>query len=256
MGDTGKNNFRGLVRGVKKYLVYLDSLHPAGVPMPVVPSRPPQPPSPDRAAVSRPSPADEGGSRAAALDALRRRIGDCRRCPLSATRHTLVFGVGHPGADLVFVGEAPGRDEDLKGEPFVGAAGRLLTKIIQAMGLRREEVYICNVVKCWPPGNRTPLPEEIAHCMPFLEEQISILRPRCIVSLGKVSAQALLGTKDPISGLRGRFLAYRGIPLMPTYHPAYLLRNPPAKKEVWEDMKKVMALLRETSPSDRSREGP
>lgn len=226
---SGHGEFLELVRGVKGYLRYLESLHLEGVP-----GRP-------DASASEPG----AGKREKLLEALRVKIGDCRRCPLSGKRTNLVFGVGNPEAELVFVGEAPGRDEDMQGEPFVGAAGRLLTKIIQAMGLRRQDVYICNVVKCWPPGNRPPLPDEIAVCRPFLEEQLSIITPRCIVSLGSISTHVLMETKEPISRLRGNFHAWHGIPLMPTYHPAFLLRNPEMKKHVWDDVRKVMALLRE-----------
>jgi DNA polymerase len=154
-----------------------------------------------------------------------------------------VFGVGNPQARLVFVGEAPGRDEDLQGEPFVGDAGQLLTRIIQAMGLQRSEVYICNVLKCRPPGNRNPNPDEIEECHPFLLRQLNAIRPAAVVALGTFAAHILLGTKEPISKLRGQFHDYHGVPLMPTFHPAYLLRNPAMKKEVWQDMRQVMRLL-------------
>ena len=179
------------------------------------------------------------------LDAVRELLGDCRRCPLHRTRHTLVFGEGNPEADLVFVGEAPGADEDEQGRPFVGRAGQLLTKIIGAMGLKREEVYICNILKCRPPGNRNPQPEEIAPCEPFLIRQLEAIRPRVICALGTFAAHTLLKSEAPISVLRGRFHSYQGIPLMPTYHPAYLLRNPGAKKQVWEDVQMIMKTLRD-----------
>ena len=178
------------------------------------------------------------------LDAVRELLGDCRRCPLHRTRHNLVFGEGNPEADLVFVGEAPGADEDAQGRPFVGRAGQLLTKIIDAMGLKREEVYICNILKCRPPGNRNPQPEEIAPCEPFLIRQLEAIRPRVICALGTFAAHTLLKSEAPISVLRGRFHSYQGIPLMPTYHPAYLLRNPGAKKQVWEDVQIIMKTLR------------
>ena len=178
------------------------------------------------------------------LDAVRELLGDCRRCPLHRTRHNLVFGEGNPKADLVFVGEAPGADEDAQGRPFVGPAGQLLTKIIGAMGLKREEVYICNILKCRPPGNRNPQPEEIAPCEPFLIRQLEAIRPRVICALGTFAAHTLLKSEAPISVLRGRFHSYQGIPLMPTYHPAYLLRNPGAKKQVWEDVQIIMKTLR------------
>jgi DNA polymerase len=154
-----------------------------------------------------------------------------------------VFGVGNPNADLMFVGEAPGADEDEQGEPFVGRAGQLLTKIIEAIGLRREDVYIANVIKCRPPANRNPEPDEVEQCQPFLFRQIDAIKPRVIVALGKFAAQSLLQTTDPITRVRGRTFTYRGATLIPTFHPAYLLRNPSAKREVWEDMKKVRAIL-------------
>ncbi len=177
------------------------------------------------------------------LESLLDYMGDCHRCPLGSSRTRLVFGVGNPGADLVFVGEAPGHDEDQTGEPFVGKAGQLLTKIIAAMGLSRDDVYICNVLKCRPPGNRDPYPEEVSTCRPFLDRQLSILSPGAIVALGSFAAQTLLETDARISALRGSFHDFHGIPLMPTYHPSYLLRNSNMKGHVWEDMKKVMGHL-------------
>lgn len=191
---------------------------------------------------------DEGGTascRRETLEEIRAELENCRRCDLCQGRKTIVFGVGNPRARLVLVGEAPGREEDEKGEPFVGEAGRLLDRILFAMGLAREEVYICNVEKCRPPGNRDPRPEEIAACEPFLQRQLAAIRPRLIVSLGKFAAQTLLRDPSPISRLRGHWREYQGIPLMPTFHPAYLLRNPSGKREVWEDMKQVVARLRE-----------
>jgi len=179
------------------------------------------------------------------LEAVRTELGDCRRCPLGDRRQHLVFGEGNPSAELVFVGEAPGADEDAQGRPFVGRAGQLLTKIIAAMGLKREEVYICNILKCRPPGNRNPLPDEIAACEPFLIRQLGVIRPRVICAMGSIAAHALLKSEAPISVLRGRFHSYQGIPLMPTYHPAYLLRNPGAKKQVWEDVQLIMKRLGE-----------
>ena len=160
----------------------------------------------------------------------------CTRCPLAEGRAKVVFGEGDPEAKLVFVGEAPGAEEDKTGRPFVGRAGTLLTKIIAAMGYKREDVYICNVLKCRPPGNRTPLPGEIAACSPFLHEQLAVMRPKAICALGGPASSTLLETKEGITRLRGRFFWYRGIPLMPTFHPAYLLRNTREKKRVWEDM--------------------
>ncbi len=177
------------------------------------------------------------------LEEIRTELGDCRRCPLSRTRRHIVFGEGDAHAKLVFVGEAPGADEDIQGRPFVGRAGQLLTRIVAAMGLTREEVYICNILKCRPPGNRNPLPEEIAACEPFLLMQIKAIKPKVICALGSFAAHALLKTDAPITVLRGVFHDYRGIPLMPTYHPAYLLRNPGAKKQVWGDVQKIMEIL-------------
>jgi uracil-DNA glycosylase len=169
---------------------------------------------------------------------------DCRRCKLHTLGRTqVVFGVGNPGADLMFVGEAPGADEDIKGEPFVGRAGQLLTKIIEAIDLRREDVYIANVIKCRPPQNRNPEPDEVEQCEPFLFRQIDVIKPKVIVALGKFAAQCLLKTTDPITRIRGREYRYRDAILIPTYHPAYLLRNPSSKREVWEDMKRVRELL-------------
>lgn len=177
------------------------------------------------------------------LRKIRNDLGDCRRCKLSAGRKRIVFGTGDSRARLVFVGEGPGYEEDQSGEPFVGAAGQLLTKIIQAMNLTREAVYICNIIKCRPPGNRNPLPEEINTCKPFLERQIAAINPDFICALGSIAAQTLLETQTPISKLRGAFHAYRGTRVMPTYHPAYLLRNPDKKRDVWEDVKKLMRAL-------------
>jgi len=181
-----------------------------------------------------------------ALAAVRAEIGDCTRCKLHTLGRTqIVFGVGNPNADLMFVGEAPGADEDIQGIPFVGRAGQLLTKIIEAIGLSRDDVYIANVIKCRPPGNRNPEQDEVETCEPFLFQQIDIIKPKVIVALGKFGAQTLLRTLDPISRLRGRVFTYRGAKLVPTFHPAYLLRNPASKREVWEDMKLVRRLLQE-----------
>ncbi|MBI3768448.1 MAG: uracil-DNA glycosylase [Deltaproteobacteria bacterium] len=178
------------------------------------------------------------------LPQLRAAIGDCTRCKLAPHRTNLVFGVGNPAAELVFVGEAPGRDEDLRGEPFVGRAGQLLTEIItKGMKLRREDVYIANIIKCRPPQNRNPEPDEIASCEPFLVRQLALIRPKAIVALGTFAAQTLLKTRTPITRLRGAWTDYHGIPLMPTFHPAYLLRNPAEKRVVWEDIQQVMRAL-------------
>jgi uracil-DNA glycosylase len=193
--------------------------------------------------------AAESSEATESLGRLRHEAMSCERCALSPTRTTVVFGTGNPQAELMFIGEAPGRDEDLAGEPFVGRAGKLLTDIIEAMTLDRDEVYIANVIKCRPPGNRNPEPEEIESCRPYLRRQIELVSPRVIVTLGKFAYQSLLDTTAPISQSRGRWQRYDGVKVMPTYHPAYLLRNPSAKREVWEDMKKVMHELGITLPA-------
>jgi len=195
---------------------------------------------------------DEGGEahcRHETLEEIRAELEACRRCPLCEGRRNIVFGVGNPHARLVFVGEAPGREEDERGEPFVGEAGRLLDRILFAMGMQRDEVYICNVEKCRPPANRDPSSEEVEACEPYLKRQLAAIRPHVIVALGKFAAQTLLRDETPISRLRGKWQVYEGISLMPTYHPAYLLRNPAEKRAVWEDMKQVMARLREQTES-------
>ncbi|HEX8961325.1 MAG TPA: uracil-DNA glycosylase [Geobacteraceae bacterium] len=225
---TGKDELKGLLASLK---VYLEDLRESGVDgLPYAVAEHPSAPVAEKQKES--------------VDDIRLDLGECGRCQLGKTRTNLVFGVGNPHARLVFVGEAPGRDEDLKGEPFVGEAGQLLTKIIQAMGFAREEVYICNVLKCRPPNNRNPLPSEIEQCHPFMLRQVKAIGPEAIVALGTFAAQTLLQTKEPISRLRGRFHDYHGIPLMPTFHPAFLLRNASMKREVWEDMQQVMRLLR------------
>ena len=183
------------------------------------------------------------------LEAIRADLGDCQRCKLTHGRKRIVFGEGDPHARLVFVGEGPGGDEDRQGRPFVGAAGQLLTKIINAMHLDRESVYICNIIKCRPPGNRNPEPDEIKACLPFLHRQIAAVGPDFICALGSVAARILLDTDQPISRLRGRFHRFEGIAVMPTFHPAFLLRNPHRKREVWEDVKQLMhAMGLESSP--------
>jgi DNA polymerase len=183
------------------------------------------------------------------LLAIRQELGDCRRCKLAGGRTHLVFGVGNPKAELMFVGEGPGADEDQQGEPFVGKAGQLLTKMIEAMGYRREQVYIANVVKCRPPGNRNPEPDEIEACEPFLRRQIEAVRPKVIVALGKFAAQTLLRSTIPITKLRGTWSSYGGVRLMPTFHPAYLLRSPQEKKTAWADLQLVMAELGKAPPA-------
>lgn len=186
------------------------------------------------------------------LERIREDIGEnCRRCKLCEQRNKIVFGAGHPKAELVFVGEGPGHDEDIQGLPFVGRAGKLLTQMIEAMGLRRDDVYIANVVKCRPPQNRAPEPDEIETCSPFLYRQLAVIRPKAVVCLGAIAFQSLTGTKPSMSRIRGQWLEFRGIPLLATYHPAYLLRNPNAKGDVWEDLKKVMAHLGLKLPTKR-----
>lgn len=185
------------------------------------------------------------------LAELEEEVRHCTRCGLAAGRTKSVFGEGAPRARLMFVGEGPGADEDRQGRPFVGAAGRLLDKIIEAMGLRREQVFIANVVKCRPPGNRNPLADEIAACLPYLHRQIDLVGPSVICALGKFAAQALLETGAPISKLRGSFHDYRGVKLMPTFHPSYLLRNPEDKRLVWEDVQQVMGLLGLPLPEEK-----
>jgi uracil-DNA glycosylase family 4 len=178
------------------------------------------------------------------LDDVRAHVGDCQLCKLCSTRTNIVFGVGNPNADLMFVGEAPGADEDEQGEPFVGRAGQLLTKIIEAMGFQRSDVYIANVLKCRPPNNRPPEPDEVATCEPYLFKQIDAIKPKVIVALGTHAAHALLKIDTPISKIRGKVLDFRGdVKLVPTFHPAYLLRSPDRKRDVWEDMKIVRDLL-------------
>src|SRR5213082_3993108 len=183
------------------------------------------------------------------LDSVRDQMGECTLCKLHKGRHNIVFGVGNPRARLMFVGEAPGEDEDLQGFPFVGKAGQLLTKMIEAMGMQREDVYICNTVKCRPPNNRNPEPDELLACEPFLKGQLGGVKPEAIVTLGKFAAQALLREQTPITRLRGQWREYEGIPVMPTFHPAYLLRSPAEKGKVWDDLKQVMKRLRLPIPN-------
>ena len=215
-----------------------------------------QPPAAQRAAVTRPVTNERievtGATNVEQLAHLNERAQACQKCPhLVARRHTVVFGVGDPDAQLMFVGEGPGEDEDLKGEPFVGKAGQLLTKMIAAMGLSREQVYIANIVKCRPdmppgvPGNRKPTRDEMDTCVPYLRAQIDIIKPRALVALGATAIEGLVGATGPMGAMRGKFLEYRGAPLMPTYHPSYLLRNQSntEKRKVWEDLLKVMERL-------------
>ena len=185
------------------------------------------------------------------LKALRDKIGECKRCKLSENRNNVVFGEGSPSADIMFIGEGPGREEDLQARPFVGAAGKLLTNLIVKLGLKREDVYIANIIKCRPPNNRNPEDDEVASCRPFVEEQIGIIKPKVIVCLGRIAAQALLKVKTPISRMRGNFFKYSDIPVMPTFHPAYLLRNPKDKRLTWDDMHQVLKKLGYRLPGDR-----
>lgn len=198
----------------------------------------------ERLPIEVPSPGMmDSEEKARALEALRMEMGDCQRCKLGRGRKNLVFGEGSPDAEIMFIGEAPGREEDIQGRPFVGDAGKLLTRLINRMGFKREEVYIANIIKSRPPGNRDPEADEIAACIPFLKRQIEIIAPEVIISLGRVSAHTLTGLNIPISRLRGHFHEFEGIPLMPTFHPAYLLRNPADKHLVWSDAKQVLGLL-------------
>jgi DNA polymerase len=199
--------------------------------------------APEIVAPVAPGPGPGAANPAARLAALRAELGDCQRCGLSAARRQIVFGCGSPTAELMLVGEAPGREEDEQGEPFVGAAGQLLTRMIRAMGLAREDVYIANIIKCRPPRNRDPEPEEIGTCEPFLVRQIEIIAPRVIIALGNVAAKALLRTQTGITRLRGTWHQYHGVPVMPTFHPAYLLRNAEGKRPVWSDLQQVMAQM-------------
>ncbi|WP_174257052.1 uracil-DNA glycosylase [Myxococcus xanthus] len=227
-------------------------MRPGGMALGAVEGQPPAPRSPVAGMrvdapppPSRPAGALQGAANGErpTLDEIRRELGDCQRCKLCSTRKNLVFGSGNPRAELVFVGEGPGENEDLQGVPFVGAAGDLLTKMIGAMGYRRDDVYICNVVKCRPPGNRNPEPEEVAACEPFLRAQLAAIQPKVVVALGKFAAQTLLRDSTPITRLRGNWRTYEGIQLMPTFHPAYLLRSPAEKRKAWEDLQAVMKVL-------------
>jgi DNA polymerase len=184
-----------------------------------------------------------GSSGRASLDALRKRMEACTRCELHRTRKSVVFGEGNHESRLIFIGEGPGRDEDLSGRPFVGRAGALLTRIIGAMGLERGDVYIANIVKCRPPGNRNPEPDEVMECLPFLEEQVDLIGPEVICSLGNVATQTLTGERNGITRMRGGSYEYRGIEVIPTFHPAACLRNPGLKRDVWEDIQKIMRIL-------------
>jgi len=250
-GPEQQAEFASLVRAVRDHVEA--EIDVGATWFPVGPELAPPPaqaaPRRERASAASAEPAAPGprasdAAAAASIDELIAALGDCQRCELSGGRTHIVFGVGNPQADLMFVGEGPGRDEDLQAEPFVGRAGQLLTDIItKGMKLRREDVYIANVIKCRPPRNRNPEPDEIQSCMPFLQRQIDLIAPRVIVALGKFAAQTLLDNTTPITRMRGQWHELRGVKVMPTLHPAYLLRNPADKRLVWEDIKQVMSEL-------------
>ncbi len=246
---SDRDELGALVRQFRTHLQHLETKGSLGVPA----ARSPRPPAFD--------PSEEPVKNRLSLVSVRTELGDCQRCKLAPLRTNLVFGVGRQDADLMFVGEAPGADEDRLGEPFVGRAGELLTKMIGAMGFRREDVYIGNILKCRPPGNRNPEADEIEQCEPFLRAQIDAIRPRVLVALGKFAAQCLLRSDAPISALRGRWHEYQGVRLMPTFHPAYLLRDPRQKKVVWDDLQLVMKELdrlgvQPTIPRATTKENP
>jgi DNA polymerase len=246
--------------------LHLEALRLAGVewlplapPISIAPAAPIAPPVPRLFAEPETEPTGTAltlEERRVALEVLSGEVAECQRCSgLSSTRTQTVFADGHAGAELCFVGEAPGADEDRQGLPFVGAAGQLLNKILAACGLKREEVYICNVLKCRPPGNRSPRPDEVGNCRDFFVRQLELVRPRFLVALGGTAAQALLGTNQSIGRLRGKFHDYRGIPVMVTYHPSFLLphRSPEKKREVWEDMKRLLARMGREIPGQKEK---
>jgi uracil-DNA glycosylase family 4 len=233
-----EKKYQEIIADLRTYLEYLKEMGIEALPLPVEARESPRSSSP------RPS-------NPLTLEVIRNELGDCRRCKLHRTRKTIVFGEGDTKATLMFVGEGPGFDEDVQGRPFVGRAGQLLTKIIQSIGLQRSQVYIANIVKCRPPQNRNPEPDEIDACHPFLLRQIEALQPQIICALGTFAAQTLLKTSAKITALRGQVFELDGIKVIPTYHPAFLLRNPEKKKDVWEDMKKILELLRQTEEPDR-----
>jgi len=216
--DQIEQEFEQVIYSLKDYLLYQKEQGVEGLPIAKAPSIP---------------------GRTELLEEIRKELGDCKRCKLFSHRRNIVFGMGNPEARLVFVGEGPGRDEDIQGKPFVGRAGQLLTKIINSIDLSREEVYIANIIKCRPPQNRNPETDEIKACEPFLLKQLDAIKPKIICALGTFAAQTLLGTDEKISSLRGRFISFRNTRLIATFHPAFLLRNPQRKRDVWEDMKKI-----------------
>jgi uracil-DNA glycosylase family 4 len=234
--ESGDSRVIELIEDLKSYLEYLKGMGIESLPTTTGPG--PQTPS---------SSSDSLASSSTLKD-IRQEMEGCKRCKLHRTRKSLVFGEGSEKAILMFIGEGPGYDEDIQGRPFVGKAGQLLTKIIQSINLQREEVYIANIVKCRPPQNRNPEPDEITACRPFLQRQIQAIQPRIICPLGAFAAQSLLQTGEKISALRGRRFDLNGIRVIPTYHPAFLLRNPERKREVWEDMKKIAEWLKELGP--------
>jgi len=245
--DEVQQEFLDIVVQVKAHLEYRRALGLSFVEMPS--SRGPRAAAPHASKVTPvktayPSGEEPFAAQPGGLAAVSEELGDCIRCKLHTSRKNIVFGEGNPNAALVFVGEGPGQEEDLQGRPFVGAAGQLLTDIIvKGMQLKREDVYICNIVKCRPPGNRNPEPDEVEACEPFLIKQLRAINPQIIIGLGNVAVKTLLKTKEGITSLRGNWKTYQGIPLMPTFHPAYLLRTPSDKRLVWEDIKKVIAEL-------------
>jgi len=218
-------NINELISDLKSYLEYLKGMGIVSIP------------------ASEMKADEPGQSTMITLEDVRKELGDCKRCKLHRGRKTIVFGEGNEKATLMLIGEGPGYDEDVQGRPFVGRAGQLLTKILQSINLPREEVYIANIIKCRPPQNRNPEPDEIQSCTPFLMKQIQVIQPKIICALGAFSAQTLLKTDVKITALRGKFYDLEGIKVIPTYHPAFLLRNPERKREVWEDMKKIVELL-------------
>ena len=231
-GQRLRREVAEIAREAGRHLAWLSDAGIGDVPPAVAPSR-----APGSYTLT------DKGCGSPALLAVREQVGECTRCRLAGGRTKLVFGVGNPAAELMFVGEGPGADEDRQGEPFVGRAGQLLTKMIEAMGYRREDVYIANVVKCRPPENRNPEPDEMDACEPFLRAQIAAVRPKVIVALGRIAVQALLRDTSPISRLRGRWFTFEGVRLMPTFHPAYLLRSPDEKRKAWDDLQLVMKEL-------------